>query len=766
MIKRPLAVFGLLYMAISALAVYFIADVNFFIAITAAILGVAACFFVEDRRREIIIVCLPVCLAFLVMGYLRIQAENISRTLGTQTCTLSGVVTEMPRRKYGRWYYIIKTDAIGIDGAAQKMTIRLSCRHSFEAREGDRILCTATFVQNSDDTGYDSETALRADGVAARAWCSPNEEQTVIPGKTGFRYCHIALRRQIITAIRRALPSRASALLCAMLLGDTDYLDDNVVNSFRDAGIAHLLAVSGLHVSLLSYAVSQLLQRLHFSRKTGTLAVMGFVLLFMAVTGFSPSVTRAGIMHLIALLSRFLQRDPDNVTSLSVSILIICLFNPWSAADIGLQLSVCATLGLNLAADRVRQLITKRFPIDKEHGRFSRIQSYVINTLAASLTASLSTLPLSALYFGRVSLIAPLTNILCVYAATWFLLLGILASLLYALPLAGWLLSLPLRLAVALLDGYLEGISSFLADIPLAVLNTSYPHTPLFLLFAAAIAAASLLGARRTSDASQRRHIIRNGFCAICVLYMVSMLSFFITCTNGEITVFAMQDGGVCVCGKNGVHAVIAEAGGDNYNLRAVEDYLASHGVRKIDAVAASSSSASRSSLSDELIDAYAPERFLCGKKPAAYPYAKKSAQRNGTQVMDFGNDITRDTPPLCMHTYTDSDGNGWEYLECGGVTALVCPEDGDCALLPHEYLTCDAVIAGGYVKNLTRLTVGAVILTAEWDEAALTACRLYVKGFHYVYMTERDGTVTFTVNRGKLYINTSTSSFHNNALF
>ncbi len=753
MIKRPLAVFGLLYMAMSALAVCFIADVNFTVAFMAALIGCAACFFAKDHRRDIVIVWLPVFLAFFVMGHFRAQAENISQTLGTQTCTLSGVVTEMPRQQYGRWYYIVKTDAIGIGGAKQKMKIRLTCRHSLEAREGDRIICTVTFAQNHDETGYDSETALRADGVAARAWCSPYQEQTVIPGNAfSLRYGHIALRRQIIAAIRRALPSRASALLCAMLLGDTDLLDDSVIDHFRAAGIAHLLAVSGLHVSLLTYAISQLLRKLRFSPRANTFASILFILLFMAVTGFSPSVTRAGIMHIMALLSRFILRDPDNVTSLSVSVLVICFLNPWSAADIGLQLSVCSTLGLLLASDPIQQSVTKLFPVTKRRGRFFRIQSYVVDSLAVSVTASLSTLPLSALYFGRVSLIAPLTNLLCVYAATWFLLLGVVASLLYALPPVGWLLSLPLRLAAVLLDGYLEGTTSFLSAFPLAVLNTSYPYIPLFLMFAA----AALLGARQASPSAHRQSALCNGFCWVCVLLFVSMLSHLVTCTGNVITVFAMQDGSVCVYAKNGTHAMIAEAGGDSYDLRTVEDHLSSSGVRKIDAVAASSPASSRSRLADELIAAYAPDYFLCGETPFAYPYAQKATRKSGTRTVDFGNGITLNALSLCMHTYTDSDGKAWERLQCGGVTALVCPDDGNCALLPDDYLTCDAVVVGSDLKNITRLTTGAVILTAEWNDATQTASRLHVKGFRHVYMTERDGTVTFTVKRGKLYIKTA----------
>ena len=485
--KRPLAVFTLIYFTVLAVSVCLIPHINFTLSIMVTVLGIVAILFRPERKRMTAIVLIPVVLGFLVMSYEQSKHQRISAELGTQTCVISGEITEIPRQQYGRWYYVVKTDAIGISGVTQDIKLRLTCRDSLEAREGDRVTATVTFIRNDSETGYDSETSLRADGIQARAWCSPYTEHFVTQGRAGLKYFPLALRRHIISAIRKTLPKKSAGMLCAMLLGDTDYLDEAIVDNFRTTGIAHLLAVSGLHMSLLTYALSNLLRKLKCSPHLNTAVTMGFVILFMAVTGFTPSVTRAGFMHLMALTSGLLLRDADSLTSLSLGLLVMLLLNPMSAADIGLQLSVCSTVALITMTDKVKQVVTDwltKLPA-KIQCKASRPFTYLTESLATSLTAALATLPLSAAHFGRVSLIAPLTNLLCVYAATLFIIIGIIASLLNAIPLFGLLIAFPLKFAAALLCEYLDLITGLLAKFPLASTHANYPYVPWFFAFAA-----------------------------------------------------------------------------------------------------------------------------------------------------------------------------------------------------------------------------------------------------------------------------------------
>lgn len=755
--KRPLAVFSLIYFTVLAVGVCLISPVNLTLSIMVTVLGIVAILFRHEWKRVIPIVLIPVSLGFAVMAYQQSRITAVSAALGTQTCLISGEVTEIPRRQYGRWYYVVKTDTIGISDAPQSLKIRLTCRDSLEANEGDRITATVTFIRNDNETGYDSETSLLADGIRARAWCSPYTEHLVTQGSGRMKYFPLTLRRHIISAIRRALPDKSAGMLCAMLLGDTDYLDDDIVDNFRTTGIAHLLAVSGLHMSLLTYALSHLLRKLKFSPHLNTAATMGFVVLFMAVTGFTPSVTRAGFMHLMALTSGLLLRDADSLTSLSLGLLVMLLLNPMSAADIGLQLSVCSTFALITMTDKVKQSLSDWLTRLSEKTKFRnrRLHNYLTESLAASLTASLATLPLSALHFGRISLIAPLTNLLCVYAATFFIIIGIVAALCRAVPLLGLLLSLPFQFAAAVLCEYLVIVTKLLAHLPLASANTSYPYVPCFFAFAAAIALSALLLAHWDNTPAFRRHTL----CLLCFelpfLLLVTMLSHSLTASGAEIIVFGMQDGGVCVLAKNGSRAMIAEAGGDSYDLHTVKDILSQRGIQTVDALTVSQKSDLRSSIADQLIENYAPDYFFCGGDISQYAFAQKAAQRQQTEILPFGGAVTVKSAALSLEMYTDSAGDNWQRLTCGELTVLICPDGGNCALLPPEYLHCDAAVIGTQPKNITYLSTGAVILTAEFSQASQTAYRLHVKGFSHIYMTGLDGTLTCAMSDDNLLVQT-----------
>lgn len=753
MTKRPLAAIGLIYLIVLAIAVCLVSIINLTFAIMAAIIGIAAAFVMRDYRTEVLLITIPISLAFGVMASCQNADEGIAEKLSDNTCMIIGEVTEIPEIQYGRWYYVVETRYIDIDDAPQNIKIRLTCRNSIEAQEGDIVSGQVTFIRGNDETGYDSETALRADGIQARAWCSPYIEMDVVQGKNNLRYFPLKIRRAVTEAIQEVFPEKYSGMLCGMVLGDTSYLDDETTDNFRTTGIAHLLAVSGLHVSLLTYCVMNLLKKLRLPVNLSLVLTILFLLLFMSVTGFSPSVTRAGIMHIMSLTARLMVRDADNVTSMSLSLLIMCILNPWSAADIGLQMSVSSTLGLIFVADRLNENLQRALNIG-HFGFIPKLKSYIVESLAVSVTASLCTMPLSALYFGRVSLIAPLTNILCVNAATNFIVIGIIAVVLSQIPLIGWLLGLIPKLAALLLGFYLDVVTVFLAGMPLSSVNSGYGYVPIFFAFSMGIIITAYFSARQLKDRDFTRRISIAVFCAISVLLLVSMVSHRLTSMGEEIIIFGMQDSGVCVCAKNETHAVIGEAGGSSYDMREIQDVLSKEGVQRIDAVAVSENSEQRSGLADDLIEEYAPDYFVCEGKEGEFASALHAAREYGTQVLNFGGKISLKELHLSLEMYTDSDGKRWQMLSSGDTFVLICPTAGDCAKLPEDFRMCDVVVIGdGDVKNTIYLTAGAAVVTAEYGEADLIAAKLRIKGFRNVYMTCDEGTIKCRVKSGKLYI-------------
>lgn len=134
--------------------------------------------------------------------------------------------------------------------------------------------------------------------------------------------------------------------MTAMCTGDKTALSPDVTFGFRQAGLSHLLAVSGLHMAILAQAVLGLLRFLRVPRRWAALGAAGVVVPFMLLTGMTPSVVRSGVMCLVLLAGQLLRRRADSRNSLGFALLLLVLPNPYVVLDVGLQLSFAATVGL------------------------------------------------------------------------------------------------------------------------------------------------------------------------------------------------------------------------------------------------------------------------------------------------------------------------------------------------------------------------------------------------------------------------------------
>ena len=235
----------------------------------------------------------------------------------------------------------------------------------------------------------------------------------VSAGKSISLSCLAArLNRTLCEKADQIFPEDTAHFMKSMLLGDrTDlYQDEALYAALQNSGVSHIVAVSGLHVAFLV----GLLQLLLGVSPRSSLLCLVLVWCFVLVTGAPPSAIRAGIMQSFLLLAPLLKRENDSATSLSAALALILLLNPYAAADVGLQLSFAAMAGLLLLGEPARKML---FP-GRRIGRFARILLYPVNVLAGSAAVMVFTVPLLALHFGRVSLLAPLTNTLIMWAVS------------------------------------------------------------------------------------------------------------------------------------------------------------------------------------------------------------------------------------------------------------------------------------------------------------------------------------------------------------
>ena len=278
--------------------------------------------------------------------------------------------------------------------------------------------------------------------------------------------------------MEKIFPADALPFTKALLLGDTSDLSYEVQTDLSLSGIRHVAAVSGLHVSILFSIVY-----LFVGKHRGATVAIGIpiLVLFAAMAGFSPSILGASLMQLLMLLAMLFKKEYDPPTALSFAALVMLAANPMTISSVGFQLSVASVAGIFLLCGRINTWL-----IDpKRLGRWKKgIAGWIANKVSASVSVSLSALvattPLTAWYFGTVSLISPLTNLLCLWVVT-ILFCGIIAACVLGalwLPvgkLAGGVLAWLVR--------YILGVAGAFSRIPLTAVYTQSIYIIAWLIF-------------------------------------------------------------------------------------------------------------------------------------------------------------------------------------------------------------------------------------------------------------------------------------------
>ncbi len=354
--------------------------------------------------------------------------------------------------------YTVKTDGM-------KIVLKSD---NCELAVGDMIRCTVLY--DSLDISDDGERYIISDGIVMS--CTSIGDVFVIERDHDADVSFAGLRRGLSAKLRSGMSAESGGFAAALLLGDRTHLADEVARDFRFLGISHILALSGTHLTMLfSFVGGCFSSKRRFSRM---LVLCPAVLFYMLLTGFSPSVVRAGIMFIIASVSSVCAKRADSFTSLSVAVLLICILNPYSLFDTGLMLSYSAVMGLVISSELQRVLSLERTPATAK----------ALGILIPSFAVPAVLLPLMWITFGEMSLVSPLANIVLAPIVSLFI------PLLAILLLLSWMpvVFIPLSSAAdALISGTLKVVRLIAVSVdPMLPLKgaVSLAALLLFVLFA------------------------------------------------------------------------------------------------------------------------------------------------------------------------------------------------------------------------------------------------------------------------------------------
>ncbi len=441
------------------------------------------------------------------------------------------------------------------------------------AQVGDCLTLRATILPIRSTRSLSEAIWFQADGVCAELVDA--SDFTLLSHREHWsdrvRAFLSGLRGNLSARLRSSVTGEAGSLMSAMLLGERDLLSPETRRDFRRVGLSHILALSGLHLSILIGALHALLCRTRLRRRSVLLSEIALLLFYMALTGFPLSVVRAGIMTILALSSFFFAREADGITSLLFAAVLICMVSPFAVYDCGLWLSVTATFGILLAAE----LFPAASSAAENPGIVSRIFRYLRLASRTTLSALCATLPLMALLFGELSLLSLPANLLLGPLLSLYLLLALPMLLLASVPFLGW--------PVTMFGNFLLSAVHYAASFPHVLLPIGRPGVALILSLTALLL-LFLLCTRMSRNKILRIGVAGLTAAALClsvsaVLERASDLVFFRSDGKNDALLF-LSDGQSLLCDLSNASyagASLSFSLSEEAGLTEVDSYMITH---------------------------------------------------------------------------------------------------------------------------------------------------------------------------------------------
>ncbi len=442
-----------------------------------------------------------------------------------------------------------------------------------QVRPGDLLTVRGT-IYLADRVGDREITAFTAKGAFVRLYAYEVMER-IRPERPPLRCWPMLASAAVKEEIRTRFGGEAGALATALVTGDRSGVDGHFLAMSRRAGLAHIVVVSGLHVSFLAGVMGALWGRRRRWAAGLTLVLLGF---FALMAGGTASAWRAVLFCAAGLVAPLVGREDDPPTSLFTALMLLLAVNPYAAASISLQLSFAAVAGIQLLTPG----LARRWTPKRVKGRhplrwlWRQVRAALAAGTAVSLGAILFTTPLTALYFGMVSLIGPVSNLLTLWAVSAAFVLAVFAAAAGLLPGLGSALAWVGRPFLK----YLLGVIPALGRLPFAAVGVQSPYFMVGLGTVYALVCLNLFW-----PAKGRKRVAVPVVC--CLVLAVGCVAFYrLEFVLGELTVAVLDVGqGQAVYLRAGGRDILVDCGGSGYADAGdvAADFLADLGKDSLD---------------------------------------------------------------------------------------------------------------------------------------------------------------------------------------
>lgn len=461
-------------------------------------------------KKGIIIFFISAIISNIIIIILNNSYESKYKDI--QKAEYIAIISSIPKEKQYGLQYKIKVETVDNSKKYKNTYLYLNLKEKVNLEYGDKIKFQGNFIEpeiQRNYNGFNYKEYLKSIGIYGTVKTNTCEvigkEKTSIIKKLANNMA-IMIRKIINDNIQKE-PNKS--LLSGILIGYDDELQEDVKEDFRNSSLSHILAVSGMHVSYIVLCISSVFTTLKIHKKIAKVCIIILLIFFVFLTGEMPSVKRACIMAILSICANLLYRKSDIITNISTSLLIILIQNPFSINDIGLILSFTATIGivifnkiiLNLLSNicntiknsnfikksqvfknyidiekyrnntinnitneskvnKKYEIVTKVIKNKKEQdGNINKFLIRIKEIISVSISAQILILPLSILFFNKLSITFLLSNILVSFIIGIIIILGFISII------------FPFKFLFIILDlllNMLNGIANIFANIPIS----------------------------------------------------------------------------------------------------------------------------------------------------------------------------------------------------------------------------------------------------------------------------------------------------------
>ncbi|MBE7092319.1 MAG: ComEC family competence protein [Clostridiales bacterium] len=410
-------------------------SVSFRLIIALILFIVSVILFILFKRFNLWIILSIVCsITIVYTNFLYVE-----HTTQYTNATITGKIASYHPNDYGYAIYLENCD-ISDTSKTDNINVYayLTVKDAPSLKEGFTVKCfgklnPVKFVKNSNPGEVLPQLSAYADGTSHTMNI---KKITVINNEPDLNYYFSQFKEQIRKTIFKNVPTTESAsVLYAMITADRYFISSQLYESFSQAGTSHLLAVSGLHISILISLLSFIMKKLKANDVVFLIILAVFTVIYSLFTGLSPSVLRASVMACALNCALVFSNRYDSVNALGLAGIFILLLNPFVLFDVSFQLSFLACFGI---------VVFTKYQIRTR----IRILNFIYNSALITLGATVFTLPLQVYYYGEIPVITILANLIAVPLVSFSLSLGFISVLLsflfsgagFVLKIAGYIL--------------------------------------------------------------------------------------------------------------------------------------------------------------------------------------------------------------------------------------------------------------------------------------------------------------------------------------